>query len=76
MVVVQVAFEKRSAFGSGFPLDDHGTIVTNYHVIEGAKSAKIKFGEKTAEVEGFLVYSPGKDIAILRARRARRSWRR
>ena len=68
VVVVQVKLEKSSGIGSGFPLDDKGTIVTNYHVIEGAKSATIKFGQKTAEVEGFLVYSPGKDIAILKAK--------
>lgn len=68
VVVVQVTLEKGSGIGSGFPLDDQGTIVTNYHVIEGAKSARIKFGKKTVEVEGFLVYSPGKDIALLKAK--------
>lgn len=68
VVVVQVTLEKGSGIGSGFPLDDKGTIVTNYHVIEGAKSAKIKFGKKTVDVEGFLVYSPGKDIAIIKAK--------
>jgi len=68
VVVVQVTLEKRSGIGSGFPLDDKGTIVTNYHVIEGAKSAKIKFGQRTVDVEGFLAFSPGKDIAILKAR--------
>jgi putative serine protease PepD len=67
VVVVQVTLEKGSGIGSGFPLDNQGTIVTNYHVIEGAKSAKIKFGEKTVDVQGFLVLSPGKDIAILKA---------
>lgn len=67
VVVIQVTCDKSSSIGSGFPLDDQGTIVTNYHVIEGATSVKIKFGEKTADVQGFLVYSPGKDIAILKA---------
>jgi S1-C subfamily serine protease len=68
VVVVQVKHERSSSIGSGFPLDDKGTIVTNYHVIEGAKSASIKFGQKTVELEGFLVFSPGKDIAILKAK--------
>jgi S1-C subfamily serine protease len=67
VVVVQVTLDKSSSIGSGFPLDDRGTIVTNYHVIEGAKSVKIKFGDKTVDVQGFLVFSPGKDIAILKA---------
>lgn len=68
VVVVQVTLEKGAGIGSGFPLDDQGTIVTNYHVIEGAKSARIKFGKKTVEVEGFLVFSPGKDIVLLKAK--------
>ena len=67
VVVIQVTRDKSSGIGSGFPLDDKGTIVTNYHVIEGATSVKIKFGEQTADVQGFLIFSPGKDIAILKA---------
>lgn len=67
VVVIQVTRDKSSGIGSGFPLDNQGTIVTNYHVIEGATSVKIKFGEKTADVPGFLIFSPGKDIAILKA---------
>ncbi|HUY36524.1 MAG TPA: trypsin-like peptidase domain-containing protein [Pirellulales bacterium] len=53
--------------GSGFILDEQGTIATNYHVIEGAKAAKVKFAdETTADVQGFLVVAPGKDLALLR----------
>ncbi len=53
--------------GSGFVYDQQGTIITNYHVIEGAKQAEIKFADKTsAPVTGFLAISPGKDLAILR----------
>jgi S1-C subfamily serine protease len=55
------------AQGSGFILDAKGTIVTNYHVIEGAKAATVTFHDKTtAEVKGFVAILPGKDLAILR----------
>lgn len=54
--------------GSGFVLDNQGTIATNYHVIEGAKTATATFlsDKSTFNVEGFLVVSPGKDLAILK----------
>lgn len=67
VLVVQVTLERGGGLGSGFPLDDQGTFVTNYHVIEGAKSAKIKIHGKTFDVKGYLAISPGKDLAILRA---------
>jgi len=54
--------------GSGFALDDRGTIATNYHVIEGAKTATVTFltDKATFPVLGFLVIAPGKDLAILK----------
>lgn len=56
-------------YGSGFVLGKTGEIVTNYHVIEGAKKASVMFHDKsTAQVEGFLAISPGKDLAILRVK--------
>ncbi|HEV3004774.1 MAG TPA: trypsin-like peptidase domain-containing protein [Pirellulales bacterium] len=69
IVVVEVTLENGTSQGSGFILDTQGTFVTNYHVIEGAKSVRIKFREgSTAEVPGYLAILPGKDLAILRCR--------
>lgn len=63
LVVVDIG----GGLGSGFVYDDQGTIVTNYHVIEGAKKATVRFSDKSqADVVGFLVISPGKDLAVLR----------
>ncbi|HET6879489.1 MAG TPA: trypsin-like peptidase domain-containing protein [Pirellulales bacterium] len=63
LVVVDVG----DGLGSGFVYDEQGTIVTNYHVIEGAKKATVRFADKsTADVVGFLVVAPGKDLALLR----------
>jgi hypothetical protein len=53
--------------GSGFLIDDKGTIATNYHVIEGAKEAKVVFPDGTSlKVEGYSAISVGKDLALLR----------
>lgn len=54
--------------GSGFVIDSRGTIATNYHVIEGAKNATVTFLTDKAkfDVTGFLVISPGKDLALLK----------
>jgi hypothetical protein len=53
--------------GSGFVVDPKGVIVTNYHVIEGAKQATVTFPDKKSfAVEGFLAILPNKDLAVLR----------
>ena len=52
--------------GSGFVIDAKGIVATNYHVVEGAKSATVLFRNGTkARVSGVLAASPGKDVAIL-----------
>ncbi|MCA8985250.1 MAG: S1C family serine protease [Planctomycetaceae bacterium] len=52
--------------GSGFVVSSNGTVVTNYHVIEGAKEANVEFSDGTkAEVLGFKHYDAAYDIAII-----------
>ena len=54
------------ATGSGFVIDKQGTIVTNYHVIQGATSGTVVFCDKTsAPIAGYLGVWPKKDIALL-----------
>lgn len=54
--------------GSGFLVDDQGTIVTNFHVVTGGKEAKVTFGDGAeAKVLGFVAVSIGRDLAALRA---------
>lgn len=53
--------------GSGFVIDDVGIVVTNYHVINGANSAKAVFADNSsAVVIGILGSDSKRDIAILR----------
>jgi S1-C subfamily serine protease len=53
--------------GSGFVWDDRGTVITNYHVVAGAREVKVAIGNRvfTADV---LTGSPDHDLAILRLR--------
>jgi S1-C subfamily serine protease len=52
--------------GSGFVWDDEGHIVTNWHVIQGAKKIEVTFvGGKTFEAE-LIGEAPDKDLALLK----------
>ena len=54
------------AIGMGFVLTSDGNIVTNYHVIENACSAKITINEATYTVSSVLAYDKHIDLAILK----------
>ncbi|HEX8065450.1 MAG TPA: trypsin-like peptidase domain-containing protein [Thermoleophilaceae bacterium] len=52
--------------GSGFALDRQGYILTNAHVVEGAKDVTVRFGDEDAveaKVEGS---DPSTDLAVLK----------
>jgi S1-C subfamily serine protease len=59
--------EQGTATGSGFVVDDDGTIVTNAHVVEGADSVQVRFDENgefvPAEVKGV---DTSTDLAVLK----------
>ncbi|MFZ1342706.1 S1C family serine protease [Thiothrix eikelboomii] len=58
--------ERPSGTGTGFVWDKQGHIVTNYHVVEGYKTAKIRLSDQRifeAEVVGA---SPRHDLAVLK----------
>lgn len=65
---VEVAAESdyKSSLGTGFYIDDTGTVVTNYHVIEGCTSASVTTNDGgTYEVTSVLGYRKDLDVAIL-----------
>ena len=58
-------FEVPAGSGSGFVWDDRGHVVTNFHVVQDADSAKVTIGD--AEYEATIVgYARDQDLAVLR----------
>lgn len=54
-------------FGSGFVVRENGVIATNYHVIDGAASATVKFENgNTYNAKYITSYNEQRDIAILK----------
>lgn len=54
------------ALGTGFVYSDDGKIVTNYHVIDDAYSAKITINGTTYTVQSILAYDKTIDLAVLK----------
>ena len=56
-----------SATGSGFLIDDNGTILTNAHVVDGATSVTVKLGEDGETLDAEVLGSDiSTDVAVLR----------
>ena len=54
------------ALGTGFVISSDGKIVTNYHVIEGAYSAKITINNTQYNIASVLAYDSNIDLAVLK----------
>jgi S1-C subfamily serine protease len=52
--------------GSGFVWDDQGTIVTNFHVVEGARTVTVTFHDQETFEAKVVGLEPRKDIAVLK----------
>jgi S1-C subfamily serine protease len=52
--------------GSGFVYDKEGHIVTNYHVVEGAQSIEVSFGEDLSVPAEVVGTDPLNDLAVLK----------
>lgn len=55
------------AFGSGFVISEDGKIVTNAHVISGAKNVNVECDSKQATVSKIIAYKEGIDLAVLQS---------
>ena len=53
--------EPMHALGSGFIIDPSGYIVTNYHVIDGADSIKVRFGKNSDDTTSYDAKVIGSD---------------
>ena len=68
LVVASDKVGKEISQGSGFVISSDGKVVTNYHVVEGAASAIIKFPDGAFYlIEGMLGSDANKDIVVLKA---------
>src|SRR5438270_9797347 len=57
--------ERQQALGSGFVIDKAGHIVTNYHVIEGARSVEVSFSNNESMRAKIIGSDPSTDLAVL-----------
>jgi S1-C subfamily serine protease len=57
--------QTQRALGSGFVIDKSGYIVTNYHVIEGARSIQVTFSNNTSINARLVGADPSTDIAVI-----------
>jgi len=59
--------QEGTATGSGFVVDDDGTILTNAHVVEGAESVTVSFEDDGEEVDAeVLGVDPSSDLAAIK----------
>jgi len=52
--------------GSGWIIDERGTIVTNNHVVEGAKTVTVQLYDRKAYKAEFIRTDPATDVAVLK----------
>ena len=63
-----VTYDKRGnalSLGTAFVISSDGKLITNYHVINGAYSAKVSLGNSTYSVSYVLAYDKNIDLAII-----------
>ena len=69
VVAVQTSTGKRpGAAGSGFALTPDGLILTNSHVVHGAKRIRVETTQGTSEIAEIVGTDPHTDTALIRAR--------
>lgn len=57
---------QESGEGSGFVLDKAGHLVTNYHVVEGADTIRVRFADGTSVLGEVIGYDSASDLAIVK----------
>jgi putative serine protease PepD len=55
-----------TATGTGFVVSKSGELVTNFHVVEGASSVKVKIGDGTTKVAKVVGTDESDDLALLK----------
>jgi len=60
--------QRQQALGSGFVIDKAGHIITNYHVIQGARSVDVSFSDNESRRARVVGADPSTDIAVLQVK--------
>ena len=60
--------QRQQALGSGFVIDKAGHIITNYHVIEGARSVEVSFSNNESMKARIVGADPSTDVAVLQVK--------
>jgi S1-C subfamily serine protease len=56
----------RTGTGSGFVWNDQGVVVTNYHVVRGARTCLVKLADDAPYLAAIVGVSPEHDLAVLK----------
>jgi S1-C subfamily serine protease len=62
--------QEQQALGSGFVIDKDGHVVTNYHVVQGAKKVQVSFSDSEQRDATVVGTDPSTDIAVLKIKGA------
>jgi S1-C subfamily serine protease len=65
--------QQQKALGSGFVIDKAGHLVTNYHVVAGAKSVQVSFSNNESYKAKIVGYDASTDLAVLRVNTSSRA---
>jgi S1-C subfamily serine protease len=60
--------ERQQALGSGFVVDKAGHIVTNYHVVQGARQVEVSFSNNESVKARIVGTDPSTDLAVLQVK--------
>jgi serine protease Do len=72
IVFIEVGDGDQRATGTGFVLDKTGLIATNFHVVRGNKTIKVKlYGGEVYPATQIAGVDPGRDLALLRIQPAK-----
>lgn len=58
--------QQTKALGSGFVIDKAGHVVTNYHVVAGARSVEVSFSNNESLKARIVGSDPSTDVAVLK----------
>ena len=58
--------QEQQALGSGFVIDKSGHIVTNAHVVEGAREIEVSFSNRDSVTARLVGQDPSTDLAVLK----------